>query len=49
MYEFDAEGLVMKQHARHSFSICSSSINNYDAQEMEQPLNESVYKAAEEV
>ena len=49
MYGFGAEGLVMKQHARHSFSATRSSfVNNYDPWEMAQRLNGSVYKAVEE-
>jgi len=49
MYGFGAEGVVMKQRARHSFSATrSSSVNNYDPREMGQRLNESVHKATEE-
>ena len=48
-YGFGAEGLVMKQHAWHSFFATRfSSVNNYDARETVQWLNESMYKAAEE-
>jgi len=49
VYGFGTEGVVMKQHARHLFSMTwSSSVNNYDPREMAQRLNESVYKAEEE-
>uniref|UniRef100_A0A7C9E657 Uncharacterized protein n=1 Tax=Opuntia streptacantha TaxID=393608 RepID=A0A7C9E657_OPUST len=49
VYGLNAERLVMKQCARHSFSVTrSSSVNNYNPREMAQRLNESVYKVAEE-
>ena len=49
IYGFGAQGLVMKQHTWHSFSTTHSSfVDSYDAWEMAQLLNESVYKAAEE-
>jgi len=36
LYGFGAKGLVMKHHARLLVFECSSSVNNYDAQEMVQ-------------
>ena len=48
VYGLGAEGVVMKQHARHSFSTTRSSVNNYDPREMAKRFNESVQKAAEE-
>ena len=48
VYDFGAEGVVMKERARLSASTRSSSVHNYDAREMAMRLNESAVKAAEE-
>ena len=45
---FDAEGLVLKRQVRLSMSVSSSFVNNHDAPERGQMLNEGVCKAAED-
>ena len=48
VYDFGAEGVLMKWQSRLSVSIYSTSTNNYDAHELATSLNDSACKAAKE-